>query len=1093
MDKNYKQFVDKLNQYVRKFYFYQLVRGALLFGILFIVYSALLFLLEYFNYFEPNIKLIIISLTVFFTVIILIYYIVIPLSKLLGLEKRIDYFEISEKLKFSFPGIKDKLVNIIELEKESDGAYSDSLRKASIDQKINELSIFSFTDSIRFKDLRVIALSFIVVFIAICATFLFSPDYFTESSVRLLHFQQKFEKPAPFKFSLINSDLEIVSGESLEIKVGCDGTQIPDMVYISFGGNSYLMKSESGVFTYTIENINSSFSFYFTDKKYLSAVYTLSVLNKPFVSAFKVTVKAPNYTNIDTEVLNNIGDLKVISGSTVNWDFTTVDTDSLFINFSDSTKFVADKSFEGFKFSKVIQNDTEYWISIKNSKISEPRKLVYKIQTIKDLFPEISVFQVIDSIDFKTFYFKGNLIDDFGFNKLEFNVEAEGRDTTFQIQFVPFLLNQDFYYSFNFESVKQFGKSFKYYFSVYDNDFINHFKKSISETFSFSFPDYKEIAEIENNGQNSIEQLFEKSNKLTEDIQKEFQEFKLKQVNSEMSDWDKFQAVKNITQKRTELENVLNQIKNQNEENNKFLNSFTEEKSDIIEKQKQIEKLLDEVFTDELKKLFEEFNNLAKQFDSKEFDKLSKDIDFNLDDLSKQLERNMQLLKKMKIEQKIERILNQLHSIIDIEKSIVDKLDKKSELSSVEGTEKLNSELMIQLFNDYKDALDLNKTLDKPINLFDFNNEFNKLSDNYKDIIENFERKSRRKNQDAIETNIKNESELAFAMEQMLRKNRKKQTGVDINELKQILDNVVIVSFDQEKLLNQFRTVDFNNPLINELKIKQKFLNTQVQFVRDSLYELSKRNPTISSVINKELLNLESSINATIENFESGNIGSVTMQQQFGITAANNLALFLSEALENLKEQEKNSMPGDGDEGSASKKSSNKSFNNLKNSQQSIKDQLQKMVDQMKKGELGNMSKNIGQTIAQQEMMQQLIKEMINSGTVGSKTGNSLKVIDQMLEQNRIDLINKRINNELITRQNIILSKLLEAEKAEIERDFDEKRESKSVKDYKVSNPQGYFEYNKQVNENELIKRNSYKLRGFYDRKYNSFLNQIKH
>ena len=125
--------------------------------------------------------------------------------------------------------------------------------------------------------------------------------------------------------------------------------------------------------------------------------------------------------------------------------------------------------------------------------------------------------------------------------------------------------------------------------------------------------------------------------------------------------------------------------------------------------------------------------------------------------------------------------------------------------------------------------------------------------------------------------------------------------------------------------------------------------------------------------------------------------------------------------------------------------------------------------------------------------MQQLIREMINSGTVGTKTGNSLKVIDQMLEQNRIDLINKRINSEMVNRQNLILSKLLEAEKAEIERDFDDKRESKTVKDYKVSNPQGYFEYNKVLNENEFIKRGNYKLKGFYEQKYNSFLNQIKH
>lgn len=1093
MDKNYKQFVDKLNLYIRKFYLYQLVRGVLLFALIFIAYSVFIFLLEYFNYFEPKVKLVIIGLTLFFTLVILIYYVIIPLLKLAGIGRRINYMDVSEQLKNTFPEIKDKLVNIIELEGDKEDVYSDSLRRASIEQKINELSIFSFTDSIRFKDLKLVFLAFISVMIIFLSTLLIRPDYITESSVRLIHFQQKFEKPAPFQFKLLNDDLEIITGESVEVRVSCIGKEIPEMVYLNFGGNSYLMKNENGVYSYAIENINSSFSFYFTDKKYLSEMYKLTVLNKPFVTSFKVLVQPPSYTNLEPEKLNNIGDLKVVSGSSVSWEFTTVDTDSLFIYFNDSTKFIAEKNNIGFKFTKVILKDTEYWISIKNERISEDKKLVYKIQTVADLYPEIGVVKVSDSIDFKTFYFKGNLIDDFGFHKLEFIVESDGNDSIFEVPFVPFMLNQDFYYSFNFESVKSLGKSFRYYFSVYDNDFINHFKKTISETFTFTFPDYQEIALKENESQNSIEQLFEKSSKLTEEIQREFKDFKLKQINSEMSDWDKFQSVKNIIQKRTELENVLNQIKNQNEETNKFLNSFTEEKSDIVDKQKQIEKLLEEVFTDELKKLFEEFNNLAKQFDSREFERLSKELDYNLDDLSKQLDKNVQLLKKMKVEQKVERIVDQLNNVITTEQENIQKLDGKGDISSVKNAEISNSELIDQLFRDYNDALELNKSLEKPMNLFDFTREFTKLKENYKNILEGLDRNNKRKSTIGIENNLKDEQELAFAMDQMLRNARKKQTGVDIDELKQILDNVVIVSFDQEKILNKFKTIDFNNPLINELKIKQRAMVGQVQFVRDSLYTLSKRTPSISAVINRELLNLESSVNAAINNFENGNIGSVTMQQQFGITAANNLALFLSEALESLKEQEKNAMPGDGEGEKSGKKGSKPSFNNLKNSQQSIKDQLQKMIDQMKNGETGKMSKSIGQTIAQQEIMQQLIREMINSGTVGTKTGNSLKVIDQMLEQNRIDLINKRINSEMVNRQNLILSKLLEAEKAEIERDFEDKRESKTVKDYKISNPQGYFEYNKVLNENEFIKRNNYKLKGFYEQKYNSFLNQIKH
>ena len=241
------------------------------------------------------------------------------------------------------------------------------------------------------------------------------------------------------------------------------------------------------------------------------------------------------------------------------------------------------------------------------------------------------------------------------------------------------------------------------------------------------------------------------------------------------------------------------------------------------------------------------------------------------------------------------------------------------------------------------------------------------------------------------------------------------------------------------------------------------------------------------------MLSLESSVDYSFTNLESGNIGASLMYQQYGITAANNLALFLSEALENIKKQEQEGQPGEGECEKPGGKGSKPGLKKLKDSQSSIKEQLQQMIDQMKSGDMGKMSKNIGRTLAQQEMMQQLIREMLNGKSVGSKAGDQLKIVDLMLEQTRKDLINKNITTELVNRQNLILSKLLDAEKSEIERDFEDKRESKTATDVKKVNPEDYFEYkNKLKNENELIKRNNFKLRSFYDQKYNQFLNQIK-
>jgi hypothetical protein len=703
------------------------------------------------------------------------------------------------------------------------------------------------------------------------------------------------------------------------------------------------------------------------------------------------------------------------------------------------------------------------------------------------------VVQMSDSIDFRRFHFKGNIIDDYGFHQLAFVLNADGKDSLISIPVTPYFLNQEFYYSFDFESVKSLGKSFKYYFAVSDNDYINHFKRTISETFTFSFPDYQEILAKENSDMNSIDQLLKKSSKLTEEIQMEFENFKMKQINSNMSDYEKFQTVKDIVNKKNELEKVLEQIAQQNKDANNFLNSFSEDKAEILKKQQQIDELLNEVFSDELKKLFEEFNELAKQFDPKKFDQLSKEMDTGLDDLSKQLDKNMQLLKKLKVEQKVERVLDELKKLAVSEKQIQEDIKDKDNLNESGESEKKNFNHLDEIEKDYKDALDFNNTLEKPMNLFDLDNEFKDIKENYQEILEEVEKKNRKKASDGIGENAKSLEELAFSIDQMLKSNKKKENSVNIEDIKQILDNLILVSFDQENLLKTLSKIDYNNPLINELKVKQKNMQRQVEFVKDSLYALSKRTPEISSIINKELLSLESNVGYSFDNLESGNIGGSRMYQQYGITAANNLALFLSEALDNIKKQEEAAGSGDGDCEKPGGKGSKPGMGALKESQNSIKEQLQQMIDQMKSGDMGKMGKSIGQTIAQQEIMQQLIRDMLNGTSVGKEAKGQLEAIDQLLEQSRKDLINRNISNDLINRQNLILSKLLEAEKSEIERDFEDERESKTANDIKKVNPEGYFEFNnKTKNQNELLKRSNFQLRNFYDQKYNNFLNQIK-
>ena len=84
----------------------------------------------------------------------------------------------------------------------------------------------------------------------------------------------------------------------------------------------------------------------------------------------------------------------------------------------------------------------------------------------------------------------------------------------------------------------------------------------------------------------------------------------------------------------------------------------------------------------------------------------------------------------------------------------------------------------------------------------------------------------------------------------------------------------------------------------------------------------------------------------------------------------------------------------------------------LSETSQSIKQQLEKMIEQMKMGQGGSMSKELGNSLMQHEMMQQMLRNLMNNGSVGSEANKVLQEIDQMLEQNRKQLMNKNINAE---------------------------------------------------------------------------------
>jgi chromosome segregation ATPase len=106
--------------------------------------------------------------------------------------------------------------------------------------------------------------------------------------------------------------------------------------------------------------------------------------------------------------------------------------------------------------------------------------------------------------------------------------------------------------------------------------------------------------------------------------------------------------------------------------------------------------------------------------------------------------------------------------------------------------------------------------------------------------------------------------------------------------------------------------------------------------------------------------------------------------------------------------------------------------------------QLNEQIAQLKNGKKPGqqMSKELSQIAQKQAALRRALGELEKSLQKGKERSGGLADVKQMMEKTERELLNKKFTPETIMRQQQILSRLLESEKALMERELDQKREA---------------------------------------------------
>lgn len=1098
----------RIQEYRQKYYQNKLLKGIILSAALMLSVYLIFNTLEYFGRFNSVVRG---SLFFGFLAVILFslfQWVVQPLVHLLGLSKPISDEDAAIQIGHYFPEVGDKLLNTLQLGSLS-GTQSD-LIEASIRQKSGQLLIVKFSDAIRFNENKKRIRYAVYPLAAIAAILLFNPAFFTSSSERIIHFRKNYTY-APFTFEIENKSLSTFKNEDFTLKLKLKGDALPQDVYLVQNGSRFKLSQDGNhQYSFVFKNIQREIDFSFEAAGFISDEYKIKVVDRPSLLSFDVNLKYPAYLNKPAETLNNVGNLSVPEGTTIEWNFNTSSTKSMGIRFeNDSLVYKAlEKEDEEFQIVKrAVRRSAQYQISLANDQSANADKIGYYVNVIPDKYPVLSLENFQDTTLYNYLVLGGAISDDYGFSQLKlfYSIQRENEKKPSAPRSMPIPFNktvntQSFFYQWYVDSLRLApGDKIEYYAQVWDNDGVNGAKSTRSRSIQFTVPSKSqleaELKKSEQQTENQIESAMKKAQSLEKDLSALDEKLK---SNKEL-DFKEKKQIEEVLKKRDELMKELQALQEKNQSTNDKSKQFNQPSPELQQKMDQLQKLMKDLMDNDTDKLYKELQKLLEQKKSERMSSMMEKLKNKEHNLEKELERTMKLFKQMQMEQKMENLINKLDDLADKEDKLAEKSqendknkngdDKKSQNEELKKEQEKIQEDFEKAKEDSKEIEELGQELEKPVDSKE--EEQKNASEQMNESKDKLTKQQNSKASEAQKKASKSMRNMSKAMSESMEAAEMEQMEEDLDALRDILENLITLSFDQEKLMKDFRGVNLQDPRFVKLAQQQLKLKDDAKVVEDSLYALANRVVQIQSFITRELNDMKSYMDEGVKSIRDRNIGLATSKQQFAMTSMNNLALMLSDVFKQMQQQMAMAMPGEGKGKKGKQKGEQPGMGEM---QEKLNGKI-KQLGSGKEGQ-GNSSEQLARMAAEQAAIRKMIQELMDAqkGTeAGKAMGSELKDIMEKMDETETDLVNKRITPELIKRNQEITTRLLESEKAMKEQDEDEQRKAQTAKQTPRQPPAAFEKYvQEKEKQTELLRTVPPTFSPFYKREADNYFRKYQ-
>ncbi len=1095
----YNSLTQRLSDTNKKELRYNFVRNLLVAGIGIGALIFFLVILEAIFHFSTGVRTVIFwatASTLFTTFVYIILNFILKITRVINPFDPIRY---SRKVGSHYDGLKDSLPNSMSLFKNSinGSVFSGELINANL-QKVDERSgNINFSSFIPFQFLRKLSLVLIGSFLIYTLSFAIFPGTMFGSLKRLVNYQYNFlDSEYGIIFEIEPGDIEVLKGErvdiSINVKANKEGLDIHTIKFYTLekrhDGTEILLDEKeletdvNGFFLTNIENVNGDIRYYAEYEGIESPKYNITVLDYPIVKSFRVTVHSPEFTGIPPrELKENEGDVFCAEGSRLEFSINSSrELSSAGIEFNGNytpLEVNSDKAVGSID----VTNSGTYKIVLKDLEGRENRNSkLYNVKVVNDNPPKIVIIEPKET----NYILKGGrelivrarISDDFGFSNLTLHYsKANGRQSAagnYTIVNIPIKnlnatsLEVPYLWSIAGLGLTS-GERVEYYMEVTDNTG----KTTRSEIRTLQYKSISEILKESEQISRELKSELESVSQDAYDLQKQLMDIKNKsQMNEELGlnnqqKKDLQQKVDNLQQNLDGMKNKIDQSINQMQES-KMLSEKT------LEQYMKMQELFNKINTPEFKEMLEKLKEALRKNNDEQIRDAMKNFNFDEEAFKKNLEKIMELMKKIENLQEFGDLTQKLDEMTKMQ----DELKNETEQSSQSDQSKMNElsdkqediknkmdefkkglEDLIKKMNEMKDPdmsskdlQDIQKQLNQKNTQQKMQNSEQQLQQGQK---QNSQQTQEQISDDLNELNRQMQDALEKQLDMMDMNNKMMDKMGDIKKQLEELSKKQQDLKDRTEELNQSNKNEMNNAQQQQQGLQQN-LSEQI----NDLMNLSKSGAPITPELGKELGNSYNKMDKAGQNLSDGDKNKASENQGNAKESLDNAIKMLSDMMSQMQQQGNKGNKGEGKMGQLMQQ-----LANIIAQQQGLNGKMGQFGENGsgKDGQNGltnEQKQNMKRLKLEQEQISKSLEELNKElqdekQRSGEKVLGDLDQIKKEMQEVVKDLQNQNLTDETIKKQNRILSRLLDAQLSQREKDFEQKRESRPGNNFTRTSP----------------------------------------